>query len=269
MATASFAAKPTGIATPIVTPIVTPIKGPAIPLTIELVAPGACKQVVAYKPSNSFFTGEEEGTPDASDVRPPRLNMIQGLSKEELKKVGKEGDWVLKGSVLLSQPVTLVAVGHRAKVWIEKVKQGDQARYAHNLQEVFDFGGTDQWNLSKLNDKIESKRIWFMPSVTWMLLIQRPDGAPGDNFTSVSDDGIAFAVALYTTKSTSYGGFHVPLASEKATGLLRSGYFTRFVELTSQKGLKHAAFEPRVHLTTVTSEAVRALAKKVAATLAS
>jgi hypothetical protein len=60
----------------------------------------------------------------------------------------------------------------------------------------------------------------------------------------------------------------VPLASEKATGLLRGGYSSRFIELTSQKGVKHAAFEPRIRLTAPTSEGIRALAKKATATLA-
>lgn len=216
-----------------------------------------------------FYTGDEESGADPADVRLPRLNMIQGLSKPELKALGKEGDWVLKGSLLLPQPATLVAVGHRAKVWIEKVKQGEQARYARSLQEVADLGGTDEWRLSKLNDKIDSKKIWFMPSVTWLLLIQRPEGADDAYFPFVSEDGVAFAAALYTTKSTSYSAFHQVIASEKATGLLRQGYPTRYIELTSQKGIKHAAFEPRLSVKGPTSDAVRNLAKKAIATLTS
>lgn len=216
-----------------------------------------------------FYTGDEEGATDSADVRLPRLNMIQGLSAPELKKLGVEGDFVLKGALLLPKPLEIVAVGHRPKVWIEKVKHGDNARYARTLQEVADFGGTDEWRLSKLNPAIDSKKIWFMPSVTWLLLIKRPTDADEGYFPFVSEDGIAFAAALYTTKSTSYGAFHQPISSEKATGLLRAGYSTRYIELTSQKGKKHAAFEPLPSFKAPTSEGVRNLAKKAIATLTS
>jgi hypothetical protein len=242
--------------------------GASVPLKVVdavLETPAESVQLAVAAPHIGFYTGDEsEGPQDLTDVRLPRLNIIQGLSKDELKKLGKEGDYVLKGSLLLPQPLNIVACGHKPKVWIEKVKQGVQARFANSLQAVADLGGTDEWRLSKENDKTDSKKIWFMPSVTWLFLIQRPEGADEGYFPYVSEDNIAFAAALYTCKSTSYGNLHVPLASEKATGLLRAGYATRYVELTTRKGLKHPAFEPVCRITVPTSEAVRALAKKAA-----
>jgi hypothetical protein len=269
MATASFA-KPSFAKNP--------GDGSSAPVEVEVLDksnpahPAAQSQAPAVQQPAAvgFYTGDEEGGGvDAADVKLPRLNMIQGLSGAELKALGKEGDWVLKGKLLLPKPVSIVAVGHRPKVWIEKVKQGDKARFARSLQEVQDLGGTDEWRLSKYNEKVESKKGWFMESATWLLLVKRPDGAEEDYFPFVSDDGIAFAAALYTTKSTSYGAFHKEIASEKASGLLRQGYPTRYIELGSEKGLKHQAFEPRVKVGAVTSEGVRALAKKAIATLTS
>lgn len=269
MATTSFAKPTTGFAKTAGAGSSAPIENVEVVSTpAATAAPSTALTPIVPAATVGFFTGEEESAEDSGDVRLPRLNMIQGLSKPELKNLGKEGDWVLKGSLVLPSPVTIVAVGHRPKVWIEKVKHGEQARYARTLQEVADLNGTDEWRLSKANEKSDSKKTWFMPSATWLLLIQRPEGADEAYFPFVSDDGIAFAAALYTTKSTSYGSFHVPLASEKATGLLRGGYSSRFIELTSQKGVKHAAFEPRIRLTTPTSEGIRALAKKATTTLA-
>lgn len=267
MATASFA-KPSFAKNP--------GDGSSAPVEVEIVSPASSKAEPTQAPAVQqtaavgFYTGDEEGGGvDAADVKLPRLNMIQGLSSAELKGLGKEGDWVLKSKVLLPKPVTIVAVGHRPKVWIEKVKQGEKARFARSLQEVQDLGGTDEWRLSKNNDKVDSKKPWFMESATWLLLIKRPEGAEEDYFPFVSDDGIAFAAALYTTKSTSYGAFHKEIASEKASGLLRQGYPTRYIELSSEKAVKHPAFEPRVKVSSVTSEGVRALAKKAIATLTS
>lgn len=267
MATASFA-KPSFAKNP--------GDGSSAPVEVEIVSPASSKAEPTQAPAVQqtaavgFYRGDEEGGGvDAADVKLPRLNMIQGLSGPELKALGKEGDWVLKGKVLLPKPVTIVAVGHRPKVWIEKVKQGEKARFARSLQEVQDLGGTDEWRLSKHNEKIESKKVWFMESATWLLLIKRPDGIEEDYFPFVSEDDIAFAAALYTTKSTSYGAFHKEISTEKASGLLRQGYPTRYIELSSEPGQKHKAFEPRISVKGVTSDGVRNLVKKAIATLTS
>jgi hypothetical protein len=119
--------------------------------------------------------------------------------------------------------------------------------------------------------------------VTALLLIQKPtkaefetvanNGRPGtltedayaaleEHFSAVSTDGIAFAACAYTVKSTSFGGFYVPIKSEQVTGVLRHGFYTRFIKLATKK---NRAYEPTVEIlsTEVTSEPVRELARSL------
>jgi hypothetical protein len=230
---------------------------------------------------NAFSGGDEEGgDDDRTDVRLPRLNIIQGLSGPELKSIkmpdGKnapDGSLILKKTLYVPQPARIVVAGFSRKLFAEKMpKFGEgKPRYAENLEQVHEFGGTDQWKLSRENKDKDgmpmSRKPWFVPMVTGLLLIQKWDGLAKedeDHFSAIAKDGTAFAPCVYTVKSTSFGSFYVPLKSENSTGILKAGYYVRYVRLTTaQPSAK--AFEPVVAIIEPTNEDVRNLARSIRA----
>ena len=237
----------------------------------------------------TFSSGEDEDDGDRSDVRLPRLNIVQGMSGQDLKRIGCEGTLVLKKTLALPQGLRIVVAGCSKKRYAEKTPEfgkGTPPRVLDTLEEVIQAGGTDQWRQSRENKDKEgiplSRKPWFTPMVTSIILIQKPTkaqcetvcaaGKPGtltdaqyaaieEHFSAVSEDGVAFAAAAYTVKSTSFGGFYVPLKSEQVTGVLKHGFFCRYVKLSTKEV---RAFEPAVEiLDEVTSEGVRKLARSV------
>ena len=107
----------------------------------------------AYAPP-AFYTGEEDEPSDPSDMRLPRLNIIQKSSKSAWHELGKIGSLLLKGEVPLGNKIRFVVAGARPKVWIEKTKYdptggGPKARVARSIDEVVKLGGTDSWKFSK------------------------------------------------------------------------------------------------------------------------
>lgn len=222
-------------------------------------------------PASGFYSGEEDDIPtDRGDVRLPRLNIVQGLSGPELKAVGPDGTLVLKKSLALPQPLRIVVCGCSRKRYAEKMAvfgQGDP-RIFDTLEEVIEAGGTDQWKQSRENKDSDgmptSRKPWFQPMVTALLLIQKPEklAKPEDeeHFTAVTSDGIAFAPCVYTVKSTSFGSFYVPLKSEQSAGVLKNGFFTHYVRLTTKQV---RAFEPVVAILEPTPESVRTLARSI------
>lgn len=185
-----------------------------------------------YQPP-AFYTGDDETPTEAGDVRFPRLNIVQKSSGAELLKHGF-GSLVLKGTEKLIEAdkgtVRLVVAGIRPKIWIEKVKFGTEGRIARSIDEVIQQGGTDKWSFSKENAKVNSNRPWFMPCVTLLVLVQKPEHLTDDNFPFVAE-GKAYAAALLTVKSTNYEAVFVAIQSEKATGTLRKGgYNSRFID---------------------------------------
>ena len=224
--------------------------------------------------SVALFSGgdEDDGDDDRSDVKLPRLNIVQGLSGAALKKVGPDGTLVLKQTLALPATVRIVVAGCSKKRYAEKMaKYGEGApRIFDTLEQVIVAGGTDKWRESrecKDADGIpKSRKPWFTPMVTALLLIQKPEGLKAEDeehFSAVSDDGVAFAACLYTVKSTSFGSFYVPIKSEQADGVLRDGFYTRYIKLGTRQV---RAFEPTVEiLAEFTSEGVRNLARKLRA----
>lgn len=255
-------------ASPLVPATVTPE-----PTTTGAIVPAASTAVATPQPANAmgFWTGDEDGADnDPRDIRFPRLNLVQGMSKADVKAIAPEGEFVLKKSLKLPKPFTAVVVGFRPKVWIEKVKYGGtvQARVAHSLEEVAQLGGTDQYRLSKemkdSNDVPVSKIPLFDAHVTACLLIKQPEGFDDGNFPYVTEptDGSApeaFAVALFTVKSTSFGSFYIPLNSERR-GSFKGNFASRYIEISSTQA---RAWMPTARITTTTSPAIQALVTKI------
>lgn len=266
-------------------------ESPAQPANAEVVSPekpgqpaGNPQNLPVPRPSQApvssrFFGGdEEEDHEDRSDVRLPRLNIIQGLSGADLKSIKKpdgtvapDGSFVLKKMLYVPQGVSAVVAGFSKKVYVEKMpKFGEgKPRLAETLEKVVEFGGTDQWKFSRENKDSDgmpvSRKPWFVPMVTALLLLKKWDGlsaADEEHFAAVSEDGIAFAPCVFTLKSTSFGSMYVPLKTEQISGVLSKGFYTRYVTLTTRQ---KTAFEPVATITEPTSEAVRKLAVSIRA----
>lgn len=272
MSTVSFAKVPGAGSSESVAPaapanaeLVPPVAGtPAA--TAASPAPAASSALITPPPrSVGFFSGGDDGgDDDRSDVKMPRLNLVQGMSAEDLKSIAPEGNFVFNKALLIPQPALIVVAGMSRKVYSEKpLKFGDKTRVFDTLEQVIEAGGTDNWRMSRENREGTSKLPWFVRMATAVILIKKWDGIkPEDEeyFKSVATDGTAFAAGVYTLKSTSFTSFYVPLKSANAQGVLTGGYYHRYVQL---KAVKKTAFEPQVTILESTSEAVRALAKSL------
>jgi hypothetical protein len=186
----------------------------------------------------AFYTGEEDEPSDPSDVRLPRLNIVQKSSQSNWLDKGVFS-LLLKGEVLIAKkdkPFRFVAIGARPKIWIEKTKYqpnggGEKAQIARSIDEVVQKGGTDQWRFSKENPKANSTKPWFMPSVTLAVLVEKPADCPPDqeaHFAYVVGDK-AYAAALLSVKSTNYEAVWVFISSERR-GVLSKGFNSRFID---------------------------------------
>ncbi len=217
--------------------------------------------------SLGFYTGDDEGAnDDPRDVRTPRLNLVQGMSKEDLKSIAPGGEFVYKKSLKLPRPLTAVIGGVTPKVWVEKVKWGGTAipRIARSLEEVAAFGGTDQWKLSKeCKDKQDmpvSRLPLFDAHVTVLLFLAKPEGFDDGNFPYVTEDGLAFGPALLTVKSTSFGSFYIPINTERR-GLFKGDFSSRYISI-DQREVKDQVWTPTVKILGIVPPTVLALVHK-------
>lgn len=231
---------------------VTPTDAKVTLVPDETSTPAAGSQapaVIPPKPLARFSLGDEEDDEDPQNsgevgkVRRPYLNLVQPSSGAELKAIAPEGSFVLNKAIKIPAGGRAVVVGFSRPFYREKTKFGSTTpgRTAYSLEEVVKFGGTDRWNDSKENDAGESRKPWFQPSVTAILLIECPAGADDAFFPHVIG-GKAYAAVLFEAKSTNYDSFYVELNSKrKTTALFKGGgYPTRFIELQTGRSGKKA-----------------------------
>jgi len=209
-------------------------------------APRPASQVAV--PERPTYGGEEDD--DVSDVRWPRLNLVQKSSAAALLKLGL-GSFVLNKELPLGETLRIIVVGFSSKRYIEKTKYtpgaNSNAKIVNSLEEVDAVGGTTSWFESKENPKVTSDKPWFQPSVTALLLIEKPENVAEDRFIKVID-GKAYGVALFSVKSLAYYAFYIKLNSEQKAGILREGFPTRFIEVKSTlvPGKSGESFQPYV-----------------------
>jgi len=244
-------------------------------------APSGATTALAAPPQQShlptrFLGGDEEDDDgDRSDVRLPRLNIVQGLSGADLKGIKKpdgtiapDGSLIFKKALYIPQPATIVVAAFTKPEYSEKALkfgEGPKPRTFQTLEEVINAGGTDKWKYSRENREDPTKLPWFVKITTALVLIKKWEGisdADAEHFTAVAEDGTAFAAAVLTVKSTGFQGFYVPLKSEQAQGVLMHGFYTRYVKLTTKQD---KAFTPVVSIQEPTSDAVRKLAISIRA----
>jgi hypothetical protein len=241
---------------------------PAAPAAAGSQAPA----VINNRPRFSLGLDEDDDTPEqgaAGKVRRPYLNLVQPSSGAELKKIAPEGDFVLGKSIKIPSGTRAVVVGFGSTFYREKVKHGGQAkpREAYSLDEVVSFGGTDRWSDSKENDQVDSRKPWFQPCITAILLVECPEGADDAFFPHVIG-GKAYAAALFEAKSTIYDSFYIELKSKKkTTALFKMGWAGRVIELhTGRSGKKaDASFKVLPTVKEATNDEIVALAAKIGA----
>lgn len=236
---------------------------PATPANAEVVnkAPTAdVSAALAPRPASAVATQHERPTyggeddTDIGDIRFPRLNLVQKSSAAALLKLGL-GQFVLNKELALGEKLKCIVVGFSPKRYIEKTKYtpgaNSNAKIVDSLQAVAEAGGTTSWFESKENPKAQSALAWYQPSVTALLVVEKPEGVAEDRFTKVvTVDGVTkcYGVALYSVKSLGYDAFFIKLNSEQKTGILREGFPTRFVEVVSTlvPGKSGESFQPHV-----------------------
>lgn len=219
---------------------------PAADVSAALAARPA--SAVAVQHERPTYGGEDDN--DVGDIRFPRLNLVQKSSAAALLKLGL-GQFVLNKELALGEKLRGVVVGFSPKRYIEKTKYtpgaNSNAKIVDSLQAVADAGGTISWFESKENPKVQSTLAWYQPSVTALMVVERPEGVAEDRFGKVID-GKCYGVALFSVKSLAYDAFFIKLNSEQKTGILREGFPTRFIEITSTlvPGKSGESFQPYV-----------------------
>jgi len=250
----------------------------AVPPAVEEKAAIVAQSNAAVPQSESVGTyhGEDDGV-DSSDVRLPRLKLLQGTSdKKQLASFGFAA-FVLKDVVRIASAAAegvaavaakLVFVKLISKTYSEKVaKFGDPSGFARSLAEVDEQGGTTDWRLSKENRQGgDPKKGWYQVNANCLVLVEKPEDAEDDHFPFEAD-GKFYAPALYSVKSFAYDRFFVALATAKATGELRKGgWSSRFVLYTPEievgKGNSEFAV-PSVKFGEHTSAGVQAIAAEL------
>lgn len=210
---------------------------------------------------------------DQSDIRLPRLKLLQGTSDKALLAKFGFGSLLLKDDVLLAtagqnnspaKSGRMVFVRLISKTYTERVaRYGDPSMFARSLQEVDEMGGTTDWRLSKENRKSGSNKPWFQVNANCLVLVEKPEGASDDHFPFEAN-GKLYCPALYSVKSFAYDRFFTVVATAKLTGELRKeGYTSRLIEYTPQieAGKGNAEFAvPSIKFGDVTSPELRALA---------
>lgn len=212
---------------------------------------------------------------DVSDVRLPRLKLLQGTSDKQLLAQHGFGSLLLKDDVAVAkaaqnnspaQSAKMVFVRLISKTYTERVaRYGDPSKFARSLQEVDEMGGTPDWRLSKENPRSGSSKPWFQVNANCLVLVEKPDNAPDDHFPFEAN-GKLYCPALYTVKSFAYDRFFTVVATAKLTGELRKdGASSRFIHYTPEieAGKGNAEFAvPSIKFGEVTSPELRALASQ-------
>jgi hypothetical protein len=222
----------------------TPAQGANAPDVSAALAPRA-SQAPAVQDDESYFGGE--GDTDAADLRHAWVNLVQPTSKPELKTFGL-GHFVLKGDTDLGTSFRCIVVGFSKPTFEEKVKWGSpRGKSFGSVEEVHKFGGTTNWSESVENRKARSDKPFFDTQRRMLLLVEKPESADDARFYK-EIDGKLYAPALFFLKSITYGSVFVPLKNEQVSGLLRAGFPTRIVEVSSKKLDNSEAFKAVVRV---------------------
>jgi hypothetical protein len=206
---------------------------------------------------------EDDENIDFRDIIIPRLQLVQGVG--DLSQTFQRGDLVLDKQLLLPRPLTIVVIGFRPTVFVEKTTTtGDTGRLFNSEQEVVENGGTTDWNTAKATN-----RPLFMKMATAAIGILGDDSFPAAvmrQFFPHEVGGKFWALAQWSMKSSAFTAAAKPLKTWRSLGGLRAGYATKFVQVqTKNEKFKtgNIAAVPVVSLGDETPEEIRSYFQQV------
>jgi hypothetical protein len=194
--------------------------------------------VVPYKPrpvatalqQADDFSGEWLRT----DVRLPRINLVQKVSDNELVRNFGIGAFTLAREVKLSDGETPLIITALAVVkdLVQKIPfdSGESAAIFRTEEEVINAGGS-------LNYKDVESGNYFQPRAHIEIAIGAPEGLDDNELALFPFDyeGTPFALALYTVASSAYTSFAKELATfRSANKVLRQGLRYGNLRLTAE-----------------------------------
>lgn len=194
----------------------------AKPKTTALAKPSHNPPTTALVQPASGFEGEI----GASDLKLPRINLVQAVSA-----LHKE-DGVDIGSVVFDKEVVLIDQSgslefvvlfgkKRYQQKLPKSRRGEQPEVVDTLEEVRGLGGTDVWS----QEAIEDAR-YFEPLAHLVLAVKAPDDLDPDflhKFPLVHNNA-SWARVAFTVAGSSYKSFAKAIITQACSGL-RDGLY--------------------------------------------
>ncbi len=200
---------------------------------------GTPAAVPERRPPARFTDGEDEAM-DASDVKYPSLNIVQGVG--QLCEDFDPGAIVLDKQILvvgpppknraegIQAPVVLVVVGFRPTRWTEVIPGGGLGRLFDTEEEVYQSGGTTNYNE-------KDKKPYFRKLATALVLVQMPSEGDPASYPFVIE-GKHYAVAQWNMQGAAYTAAAAPIKTwkrgylkDQVTG--KSAYANRFITLNT------------------------------------
>lgn len=199
---------------------------PARPVNLA-VAPVAPSAVAVAAPKDPLFNDENISF---DDIIVPRLNIVQKVG--DLSNVFGFGEIVLNQSLVVhtpankekgtpgTGPLTIVPLGFKATVFVEKVKGGGRGAYCTTREEVVRMGGTVEYREWKASG---GKLKRFEHLATVLCLIKRPDHIPDENHQVFTHEieGTYYALAFWSMKGTAYTHAAKRFFTERKIGFLK------------------------------------------------
>lgn len=225
-------------------------------------------------PANRFSDDPEDI--DFSQLSLPTFKIVQGVG--DLSQSFNPGQIVVvgKGEVLVpiadappknakdkpQQPVNVVIIAiSRNDRFSEKIAGGARGRLFETEKQVFDSGGTTNWDENKATGKPYFERL-----ATALLLVEKPEGLEDETGTfSFSADGKQFALVIWHLKGIGYTNAAKPLRTARRFGYLKAGYSSVSVEVgTALKSFgQNSAYIPTVKPGEPTTEELRNVVAEV------
>lgn len=161
---------------------------------------------VALAAPSDVSNGIISGDFDETDIKPPRLQIVQGSG--ELSKKYSHGTVLLDDTVLFKavdpsepQPTFRFVPLGLIKAFRERLDMNDpdnkdvQPRIAHTKDEVLRLGGTTEWR--------NGEQPTWNPTATVMMLIEKPDNTNHAGF-NMEAKGKLYCPAVFYASGTSY-----------------------------------------------------------------
>ena len=165
------------------------------------------------------------------DIIVPRMNIVQKVG--DLSNVFGFGEIVLNQSLVIHQPankekgfagtglLTIVPLGFKKTVFVEKVKGGGRGLYCTSREDVVRNGGTIEYREWKASG---GKLKRFEHLATALCLIKRPDFIKDEDHQVFTHEieGTYYALAFWSMKGTAYTNAAKRFFTERKIGFLKN-----------------------------------------------